>query len=220
QLEIFFDRVTAMPFTNLLVTILTFIIGWIAIKYIVRLTAKFFGRHNVLDPSVERLLTTVLKWGCYFVLCTMCADRLGVPMTSLVALVGTAGLALSLALQDSLRNLAGGIFIITAKPFKTGDYIEAGATGGTVMRIDFFHTVLQTIDNRLIYIPNGALSGDRIINYSAQPTRRLDITFPVAYSCNTKAAQDIISAQIAKDERVLSDPAPVVRMWTLSSSSV
>lgn len=220
QINAFFDALGNSSFINILFALLTFVIGWIAIRYLTRLVSRILNRNEKLDISLQKFLVNVIRIVAFVVLILMCADQLGLPMTSFITLLGTAGLAASLALQDSLANLAGGIFILVSKPFATGDFIEMGSVSGTVSEIGFIHTVLNTVDNRRIYVPNGGLSADRIINYSAEPRRQLELKFPVPYSCDTAMAKQVITETVLADSRALHEPTPFIRVWELNSSSV
>lgn len=199
---------------------LTVVLALIAIKYVGRLMARALEK-STLDPSVKSLAVSVLRGLLYFVLVLILAQQLNIPVTSLVTLLGAFGLAVSLALQNSLANLAGGIFILVTKPFSTGDYIEVtGGAEGTVDSIGFIYTIVKTVDNRRIYLPNGSISADKITNYSAEENRRLEITFPVSYGCDAAAARSLIEETLLLDRRIMRDPAPYVRVWNLGASAV
>ena len=148
------------------------------------------------------------------------AQMIGIATTSFVAVMGAAGLAVGLALQGSLSNFAGAVLILFFKPFKSGDYIEAGGKEGTVKEIGIFTTKIATVDNKIVYIPNGQLANSNITNYSEEPTRRLDIVFGVGYGDDLKKAKDILNKVIANDSRFLKDPEPVVAVLELGASSV
>jgi small conductance mechanosensitive channel len=147
-------------------------------------------------------------------------SHLGIDTTSLVALLGAAGLAVGLSLQDSLGNFAAGVMIIVFKPFKKGDFIDAGGAMGTVDAISIFTTIMTTPDNKEIIIPNGSIIGGNITNYSARPTRRVDMVFGISYDDDLQKAKAILQEIIAADSRVLSEPAPVVTLGELADSSV
>jgi small conductance mechanosensitive channel len=147
-------------------------------------------------------------------------DSLGVNVTSLMAIVGAAGLAIGLAMKDSLSNFAAGVMMIIFRPFKTGDFITAGGTSGVVDQIDLFATIMHTPDNQRIIVPNSAIMGSTITNTSALPTRRLDLVFGIGYDDNIGQARDIIMGVLTADERVLEDPAPAVAVGELGDSSV
>ena len=203
---------------NLLTTVIFFVLGWFAIKIICALLRKFFDRNNKLDSSVEKMLLAVVRAALLFILFLGCADHLGFSTTSVITLAGSLGLAFSLAMQNSLANVAGGIFILTSKPFVTGDFIESGDVSGTVTSIGFIHTMLNTVNNQQIYVPNGTISAANIINYSREARRRVDLTIPVPYDCSLEKAKQDITDAVMKETRIEADP--FIRTWNLSAHSV
>jgi len=146
--------------------------------------------------------------------------QLGIQTTSFIAILGAAGLAIGLALQGSLANFAAGFLMIIFRPFKVGDFIEGAGVSGVVVEIQIFTTTLKTGDNKIIIIPNAKLSGDNITNYSAQETRRVDMIVGVAYDADLSKVKDVLNDIISKEERILSDPAPLVAVAELADSSV
>jgi small conductance mechanosensitive channel len=146
--------------------------------------------------------------------------QLGIQTTSFIAILGAAGLAVGLALQGSLANFAAGFLMIIFRPFKVGDFIEGAGVAGVVEAIHIFTTTLKTGDNKLIIIPNAKLSGDNITNYSAQETRRVDMTVGVAYDADLSVVRDVLIDIIGKEERALKDPAPLVAVAELADNSV
>ena len=147
-------------------------------------------------------------------------QQLGVEATSFFAILGAAGLAIGLALKDSLSNFSSGVMLVFFKPFKAGDFVEAGGVSGSVDSIRIFNTVLKTPDNRLITVPNSQVYGGTITNYSALDTRRIDLVFGVSYDDNVVRAKEIIKSVLDADERILKDPAPTIMMLELADSSV
>ena len=147
-------------------------------------------------------------------------SQLGIQTTSLVAILGAAGLAIGLALQGSLANFAAGVLMLIFKPFKVGDYVQAGGESGTVEEIRIFTTQLKTPDNKTIIIPNAQITSGSITNYSAKDTRRVDMVFGIGYDDDIKKAKQVISDILANDERVLKDPAPMIALSELADSSV
>jgi len=143
-----------------------------------------------------------------------------VPTTSVVAILGAASLAVGLALQGSLSNFAAGVMILIFRPFKKGDYVEAGGAAGMVESIGIFTTVMTTPDNREVIVPNGAIIGNNITNYSARPTRRVDMVFGISYDDDIRKAKALLQEIVAADTRVLEDPAPVIALGDLGDSSV
>ena len=200
--------------------VLVFVIGSFIVKLLAKILGKAFNKDNRLDPSVEKLILTVVKTAGFFILILVCAEMISIPTTSLITLLGTFGLAISLSVQSIVANIAGGIFIMISKPFLTGHWISSPSGEGTVVQIGLTHTTLMTAQNQKICIPNGNLSGQEVTNYSTEPTRRLDLTIPISYSSDMDEAKKAIAKVILKDSRVLKDPEPFIRVWNLNNSSV
>lgn len=203
---------------NVLNTLIFFLIGLVCIKVVTTLLSKFFEKSDKLDASVERILLAVIRAALLFILFLGCADHLGFSTTSVVTLAGSLGLAFSLAMQNSLSNVAGGLFILTSKPFVTGDFIVSGDISGTVTNIGFIHTQLNTVDNQHIYVPNGTISSANITNYSREPRRRINLTIPVPYNCSLELAKRVITEAVQKETRI--EPDPYIRTWDLNAHSV
>ena len=147
--------------------------------------------------------------------------QLGIELTSFAALLASVGVAVGMALSGNLSNFAGGVIILVFRPYKVGDYIEASTgAAGTVTDIQIFHTVLTTPDNKVVFAPNGAMSGAVVTNYSRKDTRRVDFTFGVEYGTDFNEAKSIIMEVINKDSRILQAPAPFVELGALADSSV
>lgn len=147
-------------------------------------------------------------------------SQLGIQTTSFVAIIGAAGLAIGLSLQSSLSNFASGVMIIAFRPFKVGDFVEAGGVSGVVEGIQIFSTQMRTGDNKEIIVPNSNITGSNITNYSAKDTRRVDMTFGIGYDDDIKKAKDILTKLLEEDERILKDPEPLVAVSELADSSV
>jgi small conductance mechanosensitive channel len=173
-----------------------------------------------MDPALRGFLSAILSTVFTFVISLVAVEQLGVNTTSLLALLGAAGLAVGLALKDSLSNFAAGVMLILFKPFKIGDFVEAGGVAGEVEKIEVFNTIFTSGDNKEIIVPNSQIYGGTITNYSARPTRRIDLIVGVSYDDDLKKSQDLILAVLAADERILKDPAPVVAVNELGESSV
>jgi len=146
--------------------------------------------------------------------------QLGIQTASFVAIIGAAGLAIGLALQGSLSNFASGVLLLVFKPFKAGDFVEAAGTAGSIEKIQIFTTELVTPDNKQIIIPNSAITGGTITNYSAKDTRRVDLTIGISYDDDIDKARELIFDEISIDDRILKEPEPVVLVMTLGDSSV
>lgn len=173
-----------------------------------------------LDTMLVQFLGNIVNTVLLVVVIIAALDHLGVPTTSMLAVFGAAGLAVGLALRDSLSNFAAGVMLIVLRPFKVGDFIEAGGLSGTTEEIGIFSTVLRTPDNRRIVVPNGQIAGGAIVNYSAMPTRRVDLAFGIAYDDDLNHARSIIQRVLSEDSRILAEPEPTVALGELGDSSV
>lgn len=204
---------------SLLSAILIFVVGWYSIKIIVSYTGKLFNKRGY-DKTLENFVIGLTGWFLKILLFVVVISQLGVQTTSLVAVIGAAGLAIGLALQGSLSNFAGGILIITLKPFRVGDFIEAQGVSGTVKETSLFYTKLNTISNQLAIIPNGQLSNDKIINYTSEGKRRDAITIGISYGSDIKLARDVLMQLMEGQEGIMKDPAPEVLVTELADSAV
>jgi small conductance mechanosensitive channel len=183
------------------------------------------GVRRMMDRAkVESIITGFVSSIAYIALLAFVVvaalGQLGIQTTSFIAILGAAGLAIGLALQGSLANFAAGFLMIIFRPFKVGDFIEGAGVAGVVREIQIFTTTLKSPDNKTIIIPNAKLSGDNIINYSAEATRRVDMTVGVAYDADLAKVKDVLNDIISKDARILSDPPPQVAVAELADSSV
>ena len=196
---------------RLVVSLTILFVGFKLIKLLMKLICRGKGFQK-LTKTAQTLFKDVVKILLYFVLVITVAGILGVSMTSLIAVLGSAGLAIGLALQGSLANLAGGFMILLYRPFEVGDYISDGSHEGTVTDIGIFYTTLMTVDNKRIMIPNGALSNAAVTDFSANETRRLDLTFSVAYDSDIDLVKESLMAIMTNHDLILKDPAPFVRL--------
>lgn len=204
---------------NLLFAAIIFIAGrWIS-GIVVSLAKRLMIKSKV-DIILADFVASILSALLLLVVIIAALNQLGVDTTSLVALMGAAGLAIGLSLQDSLKSFAAGVMLIIFRPFKAGDFVEAGGVAGVVEKINIFTSTMRTGDNKEIIIPNGKIYADIIINYSARDTRRIDMVFGIAYDDDIKKAKDLIWEQLKADERILQDPEPVVAVGELADSSV
>lgn len=195
------------------------VLGWLLIKLVKRILKKTFEKTE-LDVSLEKFIISVVDI-CLKILLVICAlSALGISTTGLVAAFSAAAVAVSLALKDSLGNLAGGILMLLTRPFKTGDYIEADGYSGTVLQIDMIHTTLRTPDNRQVVIPNGQLVNKTIVDYSKESTRRMDLQFGISYDNDPELAKKIIRECALAHEFTLTDPEPFVRVTEHADSAV
>ncbi len=204
---------------NLLLALVIFFVGkWLA-KKLSTLLLNTLDKAKI-DHTLGRFISRIANVLMLIVVIMAALDKLGVKTTSLVAIVGAAGLAVGLAMQGSLSNFASGVMIIIFRPFKVGNFIEAGGTKGIVEEISIFHTLLRTPDNLSVVVPNSQVNGGVITNYSAKDTRRVDITFGVSYSDDLKVAKETIWKVLKSDARILKEPAPIVGVMNLGESSV
>ncbi|MBL4638049.1 MAG: mechanosensitive ion channel [Proteobacteria bacterium] len=195
------------------------IVGRIAVKWIVKLIRKLMVRSD-LDPIIVNFAGSIANAALLLFVFIAALDQLGVNTTSLIALLGAAGLAIGLALQGSLQNFAAGVMMIVFRPFKLGDYIDAGGVTGVVEHMAIFSTTLKTGDNREIIIPNGQIYAGAITNYSARDTRRIDLVFGIGYDDDMLTAKQIMEDILQTHDLVLADPAPAVAVAELADSSV
>ena len=196
---------------KILLSLLVYIVGKAIINKLLKLAAKIKGI-EALDPNVRTFTISAIKWTLYVVLIVSIISILGVPMASVIAVLGTAGATVALALQGSLANLAGGIMLLIFKPFKVGDFVETSGVSGVVKKLTLFYTVLTTLDNKRVTVPNGALMNANVIDYSAEATRRVDLTFLTAKSEKPAAIQAMMKEVMAANEKVLADPAPFAQV--------
>ena len=207
----------ALP--NLIMAIILLLVGTYLIRFINRMVRKFFKTKDY-DPSLETFAQSLISIGLKIVLFVLVITQLGVQSSSLVAIIGAAGLAIGLALQGSLSNFAGGVLILLFKPFKIGDFISAQGVDGTVKEISIFTTKVKTFGNQLAIIPNGQLSNNNIINYNAEDTRRDKIDVGIGYGSNIKKAKDIMLSICEENDAILKNPKPEVYVGELADSSV
>jgi len=204
---------------KVIAAIAIFIIGrWIA-KLVRRAVSRVMEKADV-EPIITGFVSSIAYIALLAFVVVAALGQLGIQTTSFIAILGAAGLAIGLALQGSLANFAAGFLLIIFRPFKVGDFIEGAGVAGVVREIQVFTTTLKTPDNKTIIIPNSKLSGDNIINYSAEATRRVDMTVGVAYNADLAKVKDVLNDIISKDGRILADPAPQVAVAELADSSV
>jgi len=204
---------------NVAIAIAIVIIGKLVVKWLVKLVRKLLVRAD-FDPILVNFIGAIVNAALLLFVFIAALNQLGVDTTSLIALVGAAGLAIGLALQGSLQNFAAGVMLIVFRPFKLGDFIEAGGVVGVVEHISIFSTTMKTGDNREITVPNGQIYSGAITNYSAKETRRIDMVFGIGYDDDMLKAKKIMEDILAKHELVLEDPAPGVAVTELADSSV
>ena len=205
---------------KLIGAIITLIIGLWVISILRGAIRRRFEKQDV-DPSLRGFLNSLIGIGLKAMLWIAVIGMMGVQMTSFVAILGAAGLAVGMALSGTLQNFAGGVMILIFKPFKVGNYISAQGHSGTVNEIQIFNTILKTPDNKTIIIPNGGLATGSMINFSAEAKRRVDFTFGIAYGDDVDKAKEVLMKLIKADERIINDPAePFIAVSELADSSV
>jgi small conductance mechanosensitive channel len=199
--------------------LITLIIGWWIIKIIQKFLRRRFEKRE-MEPSLRGFLNSMIGILLKIMLLISVIGMLGVEMTSFIAILGAAGLAVGLALSGTLQNFAGGVMILLFKPFKSGDYIEAQGHSGSVNEIQIFNTILKTPDNKTIIIPNGGLATGSMINYSTEPKRRVDFVFGIGYGDDVDLAKKVLQKLVDEDGRILKDPEPFIAVTELGDSSV
>jgi small conductance mechanosensitive channel len=204
---------------NIVMAIAIFVIGKFIAGILVKIAKKLMIKASV-DGILVNFIGSIIKTVLLLFVVVAALDQLGVDTTSLIALIGAAGLAIGLALQGTLQNLASGVMLIIFRPFNSGDFVEVAGISGVAEQIGIFTTTMRTGDNREIIVPNGEIFGGTITNYSKRSTRRVDMVFGIGYDDDIKIAKDIINKILNEDERILKDPAPVVAVGELADSSV
>jgi small conductance mechanosensitive channel len=195
------------------------VVGMLLIRILLKLADRMMERSKAL-VSLRRYLYSGLKFGLWFLLVLIVAGSLNIDVTSIIALFSVAGLAVSLALQNTLSNLAGGIMLLAARPFVVGDYVEAEGVSGTVSAVDLSYTTFLTVDNKEIFVPNSQLSATKIINYTAMGKRRLELKFSASYDDPTQTVKKAIREAVDSIPQILPDPEPVIWLSEYQESSI
>lgn len=204
---------------TLAMALIALIIGLMVIGLIMKGISRMMEKSNV-DASLRPFLTSLLSALLKIMLVISIASMIGFEMTSFIAILGAAGLAIGMALSGTLQNFAGGVMILIFKPFKVGDFIDAQGHVGSVREIQIFNTILKTPDNKTIIIPNGGLSTGSMTNFSTEATRRVDWTVGIGYGDDVDKAKEVIGKLLSEDERILQDPAVFIAVSELGDSSV
>ncbi|QLB13675.1 small conductance mechanosensitive channel [Bisgaardia hudsonensis] len=205
--------------TKIILAIIIFMVG----KYLARVVSRLVGRAILVstkDEMLQSFVTSIAYFLFLLVIIIASLSQLGINTSSLVALIGAAGLAVGLALQNSLQNFAAGVMILIFKPFNKGDFIEAGNISGTVTQMGLIVLELRTADNKTILVPNSSVFNNSITNYSSNETRRIDFIFDISYEADIEKAKIVIHQILENDPRVLADPQPLVVVGALAASSV
>lgn len=204
---------------SLIIAVIVLVIGILASRIMSRIIAKGMKKSN-MDNAAQAFLVSVIRIVLYAVVVIMVLSVLNVPMSSVITILGAAGLAASLALQNCLTNLCGGFIILFSKPFSAGDTVELDGTVGTVEAIGILYTKLNTFDGKTILIPNGNVTSARLINYTETPTRRVDLTFDISYNADFNLARSLILTAAMENPLIMKNPAPVVRMAAHKESAI
>lgn len=204
---------------RLALALITLLIGLWLIKTFTRFLTRIMKARNV-DESLIPFLTTIARILFTVLLLISVMELIGIEMTSFIALLGAVGLSIGMALSGSLQHFAGGVLLLIYKPFKKGDFIEAQSQKGTVREIGIFNTVIMTIDNKTVYLPNGPLSTGTITNYTSEATRRVDLVFGIGYRDDIDKAKAVLSRIAQEDTKILKEPVPIIGVNELAASSV
>ena len=199
--------------------IIIFVVGRFLISLLRKMLARLLAKRHV-DASIQSFVKSLVNILLTILLIIAVIGKLGVETTSFAALLASAGVAIGMALSGNLQNFAGGLIVLLFRPFKVGDWIESQGVSGTVKEIQIFHTILTTGDNKVIYIPNGAMSSGVVTNYNTQTTRRVEWIVGVDYGEDYDKVQQIVTDILAADKRILKDPAPFIALHALDASSV
>ena len=222
QINVYLAKASTLATTyglKVLGAIAALLVGLWLIKIINRSVRKALDRGK-LEESLKPFITSLISWTLKTLLFISVLGMLGIQMTSFIAIIGAAGLAIGMALSGTLQNFAGGVMILLFKPFKVGDFINAQGYSGTVKAIQIFNTILNTPDKQTIIIPNGGLATGSLTNYSTEPQRRVDWTFGIGYGDDYDKAKAVLMRLINEDDRILKDPEPFIALAELGDSSV
>ena len=211
---------SATGISKVIMAILLFLVCSVVIRVFTKLADKLLRRSGQMDGTLKGFLLSAIRIALWALAIVMIASVLGIPTASLVAVISIAGLALSLSVQNILSNLFSGLTLLFTRPFTQGDLVDIGANTGVVQRIGLFYTVIDTLDNRVISIPNGDVTAASVVNYSREPLRRVDMTFCASYEDSTEAVRAAILEAAQADERILADPAPFIVIGQYKESAV
>lgn len=209
----------ALTMDKVVHVLLLILVGVVVIRVVLKLLDRVLARSKSLK-SLSRYIHSVAKISMAFILVLMVAEDVGIHTTSLVAMLSVAGLAVSLALQNTLSNVAGGIMLLVTTPFQVGDYVEADGISGTVHAIDLSYTAILTIDGKEIFVPNSQLSGTKIINYTVLGRRRVDLNFTASYDAPTATVKQAIGEVLEDIPQIIAEPAPEIHLSDYQASSI
>ncbi len=205
--------------TRVIGAVVIFVVGRLLTTFFANLVKRLMEKSRA-DHTLTGFVRNLTRISLLVFTVIAALGALGVETTSLIVVIGAAGLAVGFALQSSLSNIASGIMLVVFQPFKVGNYINAGGTSGVVEEIHIFNTILRTFDNRRIIVPNSRITADNVINYSAKATRRIDLVFGIGYQDDLKLTRNVLEGIVKADERILKDPAPEIGVLELGESSV
>lgn len=209
-----------LTLSKIIPAIIIFIICYIVVRLVSKLTDKLLLNAKKLDGTLQGFIRSAVKIILWTITAIIVADALGIPTTSLVALVSVAGLALSLSIQNIMSNLFSGITLLVTKPFTAGDHVEIAGKSGLIKTVGLFYTVMDSFDNMVISIPNSDVTASAVVNYSTEPLRRVDMKFSASYDDPTGQVRDAILSAAAGDERIVEEPAPFVAISEYKASSI
>jgi len=222
NIQVYIDQAVGLIMTYgpmILLAVVTLIIGLYIIKSLTKASNKLMKKRE-LDESLRPFFASLINATLKTLLVVSVMGMIGIEMTSFIAILGAAGLAIGMALSGTLQNFAGGVIILIFRPFKVGDFIEAQGYTGSVKEIQIFNTILLTVDNRTVIIPNSPLSSGTMINFSAQPERRVDFTFGIGYNDDIDIAKSVLRELVNADERIFKNPEAFIAVSELADSSV
>ena len=219
-MDVIKEFIAKASFDSLVPGLLSFIVCLIAMKLLVKLCGKLLKSSRKMDEALRGFALSSIKIILWLLTAIIVAEALGIPTTSLVALFSVAGLALSLSVQNIMANLFSGITLLASRPFSAGDFVETAGRSGTIKSIGLFYTVLATPDNMIINIPNSDVTASSIINYSTEPSRRVDMVFSASYADSTEKVKAAIMEAVNRDERIFPEPAPFVALKEYKASSI
>ena len=210
----------AITLSTLVPALLTFAVCLFSMKLILKLVGKVLDKTKKLDGTLQGFIRSAVKISLWFITAMIVADSLGIPMTSVVALVSVAGLALSLSIQKIMSNLFSGITLLVTKPFVADDFVTVAGKSGKIKTVGLFYTIMDSVDNTVISIPNSDVTASAIVNFSAEALRRVDMHFSASYDDRTEDVKNAILSAAREDERIMKDPAPFAALNAYNDSSI
>ena len=204
---------------DILIAVAIYIVGRWIVRYLDRLLGRIFTRRE-MEVSLAKFIRSFVRTALYVIIIITIVRKLGIDTSSFVALLASTGVAIGMALSGTLQNFAGGIMILLLRPFRIGDYVQTQGVEGSIKEIKLFNTVINTVDNKLITLPNGPIVNNIINNFSAENRRRVDLSVSISYGDDYDVARQALLDMIAADERIEKDPAPFVAIGSLGENAV